>query len=65
MDKGLQQAVAAVGTRYRLSKLLNLSPTSVLNWTEVPIRRVLEVEAATGVDREILRPDLFKRKHKG
>jgi hypothetical protein len=27
----------------------------------VPINRVLEVERVTGVDRAILRPDLFKR----
>ena len=61
LDPGLRAAITAVGTRYRLAKLLGLSPSAILMWTRVPIGRALEVEKVTGVDREILRPDLFRR----
>lgn len=61
MDAGLQAAVAAVGTRYRLAILLKLSPTAVLRWSRIPNGRILQVEQVTGVDREILRPDLYVR----
>ena len=60
-DAGLQAAIDAAGTRYRLSKLLGLSTTAVINWKQIPLTRVLDVERVTKVDREILRPDLFRR----
>src|SRR5262249_50682037 len=38
-----------------------ISQPSVSNWSHVPAERVLAVEAATGIDRATLRPDLFER----
>jgi DNA-binding transcriptional regulator YdaS (Cro superfamily) len=61
MTQGLRLAIEAAGTRYRLAKLLDISPSSVLRWKEIPIRRTLQVEQATGVPREQLRPDMFRR----
>lgn len=61
MDEGLRLAVKAVGTKYRLAKLLGIQPASVLKWTRIPPNRIVEVERATGVDRTKLRPDLYDR----
>jgi TorA maturation chaperone TorD len=58
-DRGLEQAVAAVGGISELARQIGISQPSVSNWTRVPAERVLIVEATTGVDRKILRPDLY------
>lgn len=62
-DQGLQLAVAAVGSRWQLAKRLNLTISAVARWHEIPIKRVLEVEKVTGIDRAKLRPDLFSQTH--
>ena len=59
-DPGLEQAVRAVGGVSELARQIGISQPSVSNWNRVPAERVLIVEAATGVDRKILRPDLYQ-----
>jgi TorA maturation chaperone TorD len=58
-DQGLQEAIRAVGSVTELARRLGISQPSVSNWERVPSERVLSVEAATGIGREVLRPDLF------
>ncbi len=58
-DVGLHEAIRAVGGVSELARRVGISQPSVSNWERVPAERVLSVEAATGVDRAILRPDLF------
>ena len=58
-SEGRQQAVRAVGGVSELARQIGISQPSVSNWHRVPAERVLIVEAATGVDRKILRPDLY------
>jgi TorA maturation chaperone TorD len=58
-DQGLEQAVRAAGGVSELARQIGISQPSVSNWTRVPAERVLNVEAVTGVDRRILRPDLY------
>jgi len=65
MDSGLQAAVNAVGTRYRLSQLVGVVPSSVLRWTKIPAGRIVQVEKVTGVPREVLRPDLYRQPKRG
>jgi DNA-binding transcriptional regulator YdaS (Cro superfamily) len=60
MDSGLRLVLEAVGTRYRLSKLLGLTTTATQNWDRVPLNRILDVERVTGVPREKLRPELYR-----
>src|SRR6187455_2660426 len=57
-DPGLEEAVRAVGGVSELARQIGISQPSVSNWNRVPAERVLIVEAATGVDRKVLRPDL-------
>jgi DNA-binding transcriptional regulator YdaS (Cro superfamily) len=61
LAEGLRLAIAAAGSRYRLAKELGLTPAAVEQWTAIPVRRVLDVERITGIDRTLLRPDLYRR----
>lgn len=58
-DLGLEQAIRAAGGITELARRIGISQPSVSNWSRVPAERVLSVEAATGVGRAILRPDLY------
>lgn len=58
-DQGLQEAIRAVGGVSELARRIGISQPSVSNWDRVPADRVVSVESATGINRAILRPDLF------
>lgn len=58
-DDGLDRAIDAAGGVAQLARKIGLSQPSVSNWNKVPIQRVIAVEAATGVPRTALRPDLY------
>ena len=58
-DMGLDEATRAGGGISALARKIGISQPSISNWPRVPAERVLAVEAATGIDRAILRPDLY------
>ena len=58
---GLAAAKEAAGSGAALGRLIGLTKDAVNTWDEIPLNRVLEIERVTGVDREILRPDMFDR----
>lgn len=58
-EQGLQEAIRAAGGVTELARRIGISQPSVSNWSQVPAERVLSVEAATGVARAKLRPDLY------
>lgn len=58
-DPGLQTAIDAAGGVSALARALGLSQPTVSAWRKVPSERALAVEEATGVARQILRPDLY------
>jgi TorA maturation chaperone TorD len=58
-DQGLEQAIRSVGGVSELARRIGIAQPSVSNWNRVPAERVAAVEAATGVSRTALRPDLF------
>jgi DNA-binding transcriptional regulator YdaS (Cro superfamily) len=59
MNEALEKAKEVVGGAASLARLINLTTQAVWQWHEVPPRRVLDVERATGVSRHELRPDLY------
>jgi TorA maturation chaperone TorD len=61
-DPGLSAAIQAVGGVSELARRVGISQPSVSNWDKVPAERVLLVEATTGVNRKVLRPDLYEEK---
>lgn len=60
-DAGLNRAIDAAGGITELARKVDVAQPSVSNWNRVPAARVIAVEAATGVSRELLRPDLYCR----
>lgn len=58
-DDGLDRAIDAAGGVAQLARKIGISQPSVSNWSKVPAQRVVAVEAATGVSRDELRPDLY------
>lgn len=58
-DPGLQKAIDAAGTRTALAEKLGITLGAISQWDKIPLSRVLQVEAATGVPRYHLRPDFF------
>lgn len=59
-DEGVDRAINAAGGVSQLARKIGISQPSVSNWSTVPAQRVTAVEAATGVPRAQLRPDLFR-----
>jgi DNA-binding transcriptional regulator YdaS (Cro superfamily) len=57
----LDEAKQAVKGSTGLSRALGgeITPQAVSQWKQVPAERVLDVEKATGVSRQRLRPDLY------
>lgn len=58
-DPGLQQAINAAGGVSELARKIGIAQPSVSNWSRIPAERVVAIEEITGVDRALLRPDLF------
>ena len=58
-DLGLSEAIRVAGGVTELARQIGISQPSVSNWNRVPAERVVSVETATGVDRAVLRPDLY------
>ena len=62
-DSGLDEAIRVAGGVGALAKKIGIAQPSVSNWSHIPAERVLTVEAVTGVDRAVLRPDLYAEHH--
>jgi TorA maturation chaperone TorD/DNA-binding transcriptional regulator YdaS (Cro superfamily) len=58
-DLGLDEAIRVAGGVGALARKIGISQPSISNWSRIPAERVLSIEAAIGVSRAILRPDLF------
>jgi TorA maturation chaperone TorD len=58
-DQGLDEAIRAAGGISELARRIGISQPSVSNWDRIPAERVLSIEAATGIARGVLRPDLY------
>jgi DNA-binding transcriptional regulator YdaS (Cro superfamily) len=61
--EALEKAIDAGGGLTGLARIIGVKTPSVDGWRErgVPPKRVLAVEAATGVSRHLLRPDIYPR----
>jgi len=64
-DPGLSEAIRAAGGISELARQIGISRPSVSTWVRVPAERVISVESVTGVDRTVLRPDLYSEKKIG
>lgn len=59
----IDTAIKALGGAKKAAEALGISnPSVVLNWRKrgkIPAAKVLAVEAASGISRHVLRPDIF------
>lgn len=55
----LDRAKELAGGQVGLATRLGVTPQAISQWDKVPALRVLAVEAASGVSRHELRPDLY------
>nr|USU32958.1 helix-turn-helix domain-containing protein [Methylobacterium sp. OTU13CASTA1] len=58
-DAALTIAIRKAGGPKALGEAIGISSQAISQWAECPPRRVLAVEAASGVPRHVLRPDLY------
>jgi DNA-binding transcriptional regulator YdaS (Cro superfamily) len=64
IDPGLQLAIDTAGGARALARLLGIRHQTFTDWKRIPAGRILQIEAATGIPRERLRPDLYRRKER-
>ena len=61
--KPIEVAIKKAGGQTALAKALEISQARVWNWVnrdpKIPAEMVLRIEAATGVSRHKLRPDIY------
>jgi DNA-binding transcriptional regulator YdaS (Cro superfamily) len=61
--EALQLALDSLGSQSELARICGVSPTAVWKWVQsskrIPPEYVLRVEAASGVSRHWLRPDIY------
>lgn len=56
-----QEYIQRRGATAELARALGISHAAIRQWQDVPAARVVEVERLTGIPREALRPDLYRR----
>lgn len=63
--EALRKAVDVIGGQSALARICDVSQAAVWKWLQsakrLPAEHVLRVEAATGVSRHLLRPDIYPR----
>ena len=61
--KTITMAIEKAGGMRPLARAIGINYQAIQNWRDrIPAERVLDVERATGISREILRPDMFGKK---
>lgn len=65
MEQALIRAVEKAGGASGLGRVLGISSQAISQWRRCPAERVLAVEAASGVSRHDLRPDLYPKVSRG
>jgi DNA-binding transcriptional regulator YdaS (Cro superfamily) len=61
MDKLREYLNAERGRRISLAASLEINPSAISQWNEVPLNRVNAVSLATGIPKYELRPDVFDK----
>lgn len=60
MDKLREYLKAERGRLSALATALKITPGAISQWREVPADKLVSIEAATGIHRAELRPDLYE-----
>jgi len=60
-EPGLLRAIETAGGISALARKLGISQAALSKWRRVPSHQIVAIERVTGVPREELRPDLYRR----
>lgn len=64
-SQALRNAIDVIGSQSAMAALLGITQGAISRWlargSSLPAEHVLKVEAATGISRHDLRPDLYPR----
>jgi DNA-binding transcriptional regulator YdaS (Cro superfamily) len=61
----VKTAIKEAGGLRELARRLDINHQAILQWEQIPVGRLLEIERVTGVPRELLRPDLYRAEQLG
>jgi len=65
--EALKKAIDVLGSQAELARICKVSTTAVWKWLQsskrLPAEHILAVEAATGISRHVLRPDIHPRNY--
>lgn len=59
MKKLLRYLRAKRGRLTRLAEKLEVSPSTILTWKQIPPQRCIAIEEFTGIPKSVLRPDIY------
>lgn len=62
ISEGLRQIRDTPSLSAMIARRIGITRQAVSDWDKVPLGRLLEVEQITGIPREKLRPELFRRR---
>lgn len=60
MNDPKQRAIEGAGGLMALAEKLGISYQAIQQWPQIPDKWLLKVEAASGIPREELRPELYR-----
>lgn len=64
-EKAVQRAIARAGGMRPLANAIGVTYQAIQAWRKrIPAERVFDVELATGIPKEELRPDLFAKRRR-
>lgn len=61
IDPMISAAAKKCGGLTQLSIALGLTGSAAYQWKRIPVSRVAAIEKLTGIPREVLRPDIFRK----
>src|SRR5215471_11459004 len=56
----LKTTIEEAGSMRALGHLIGVSQQAISQWDRIPAKHIIEIERATGVPRNVLRPDLYR-----
>jgi len=58
--KGMQLVRATRGASAKIARALGITRGAVAQWERIPAEHIIASEEASGIDRRLLRPDLYE-----
>jgi len=62
-NKGILLAIEKAGSQQKLADMLKCTQPNIFYWlySRCPAEKAIEIEKKLGIERHLIRPDLFKK----